>query len=117
MVTCGYCGQPAELVDSAEVYEGRSYGPIYLCRPCQAWVGVHPGTEEPLGTLARAELRALRRQAHEAFDPRWKGLNAEFSRAAAYEWLAGRLDLPVTACHIGQFDEETCRRAIAACGG
>jgi hypothetical protein len=56
-VTCPYCGQPAIYVDSAAVYRIGSYGMIYLCRPCQAWVGVHPGTDQPLGRLANAELR------------------------------------------------------------
>ncbi len=29
---CPYCGKPTELMDSAEIYGGTSYGPIYICR-------------------------------------------------------------------------------------
>lgn len=35
-VICPYCQSPARLADSAEIY-GRSYGPIYLCKPCDAY--------------------------------------------------------------------------------
>lgn len=37
---CPYCGKPTEYVDSSVIY-GRSYGMIYLCRDCRAYVGVH----------------------------------------------------------------------------
>ena len=36
------------LVDSAVIY-GRSYGPIYLCIICGAYVGCHPGSTRPPG--------------------------------------------------------------------
>ena len=41
---CPYCGKPTEFVDSSVIY-GRSYGMIYLCRDCRAYVGVHKGTD------------------------------------------------------------------------
>lgn len=47
-VFCDYCGQQAEYVDSKIIY-GRSYGMMYLCRTCMAYVGVHKGTDKPLG--------------------------------------------------------------------
>lgn len=50
-ICCDYCGGPTEYVDSSVIY-GRSYGMIYLCRPCRAYVGVHRGTNKPLGRLA-----------------------------------------------------------------
>ena len=56
-VICDYCGKPAQFVDSASVYHGHSYGMVYYCPDCQAWVGVHKGTDRPLGRLADAELR------------------------------------------------------------
>ena len=52
-VYCPYCGRQAEYVDSKVIY-GRSYGMAYLCRNCDAYVGVHRGTDEPLGRLADA---------------------------------------------------------------
>ena len=40
---CPYCGNRTEYVDSSVIY-GRSYGMIYLCWDCMAYVGVHKGT-------------------------------------------------------------------------
>lgn len=54
---CPYCGQPTEYVDSAALYHGISYGMIYLCRKCDAYVGVHRGTDKALGRLANRSLR------------------------------------------------------------
>lgn len=68
---CPYCDGMPVYVDSSLVY-GRSYGMIYLCHPCNAWVGVHKGTNKPLGRLANAELREAKKAAHEAFDKIWK---------------------------------------------
>ena len=38
---CPYCGRRTSLADSAEVYHGRSYGMMYICRPCGVYVGCH----------------------------------------------------------------------------
>lgn len=64
---CPYCGKPTEYVDSSVIY-GRSYGMIYLCRDCKAYVGVHKGTDQALGRLANAELREAKKEAHFYFD-------------------------------------------------
>lgn len=64
---CPYCGKPTEYVDSSVIY-GRSYGMIYLCRDCRAYVGVHKGTDQALGRLANAELRKAKKEAHFYFD-------------------------------------------------
>lgn len=53
---CPYCKEQTEYVDSACIY-GKSYGMIYLCRKCDAYVGVHKGTNKALGRLANKELR------------------------------------------------------------
>ena len=41
IVICNYCGTPADFVDSSVVYHGHSFGMIYLCPRCGAYVGVH----------------------------------------------------------------------------
>lgn len=121
-VTCDYCGREAELVDSAEVYHGRSYGLIWLCRPCWAWVGVHESSKNhaPLGRLANSELRGWKIRAHAAFDPIWRarfmaGDGKTKARAEAYKWLAAQLEIPPRNCHIGMFDVELCKRAVDVC--
>ena len=110
-VICSYCGQRAEFVDSAIIY-GRSYGMIYLCRKCGAYVGVHAGTDKPKGTLANAELREMRRSAHLFFDPLWRTGPFKRQRNAAYRWLAGKMGLTVAQTHIGLFDIRQCRRVV-----
>lgn len=112
-VICNYCGQPAEYTDSAVIY-GRSYGMIYLCRKCGAYVGVHRGTDKPKGTLANAELREYRKSAHMFFDPLWRSGPFRGRRKDAYRWLAGMLGLPVERTHIGMFDIPQCKRVVEA---
>ncbi len=82
-VYCDYCGRETEYVDSKVIY-GKSYGKIYLCRNCMAYVGVHKGTDKPLGRLANAELRNWKKAAHAVFDPLWKYGRFRGHRNAAY---------------------------------
>ena len=118
-VLCGYCGSVAEfLKDSSSIYRGKNYGPVYVCHPCEARVGCHDGTENPLGTLANHRTRALRMQAHAAFDPLWmrevtSGVSKGKARRASYAWLAEMMG--EDAVHISQMDEDDCLRVIGIC--
>lgn len=126
-VFCDYCGCQTEFVDSAAVYGGVSYGMIYLCRACDAWVGVHKGTENPLGKLANKELREWKRKAHAAFDPLWQrklelrraergeDYKKAWARGSGYKWLSDCLGIPQKLCHIGMFDIDTCKRVVELC--
>ena len=114
-VTCPYCGSEAELVDSKIIY-GRSYGMIYLCSnypACEALVGAHKQSLKPLGRLANAELRSLRKKAHRFFDPLWK--SGRMPREKAYAWLGKQMGIPKKLTHIAYFDEEQCRKVISIC--
>lgn len=116
-VFCPYCGKRAEFVDSAEVYHGRSYGMIYLCRPCDAYVGCHGNGkgDSPKGRLANAELRRWKIAAHNAFDPLWKFGPFRGHRNSAYAWLAEQMGLPKEKTHIGMFDVAECQQVIQIC--
>lgn len=108
--SCPYCGHPTKLVDDSEIY-GRSFGTkCYYCKPCQAWVGCHKYSGKALGRLANRNLRQLKHQAHEAFDPIWK--EGHMTRGEAYKMLSVAFGLPQEQTHIGMFDEEMCRRVI-----
>jgi len=111
-VFCDYCGQRAEFVDSKVVY-GSSHGMIYLCRDCDAYVGVHKGTKQPKGRLANAELRSYKKKAHTAFDPLWR--YDGMTRRQAYQWLSKQMKIPESEAHIGMFDVARCVRAIQLC--
>jgi len=106
---CPYCYEESELVRSTEVLTDH-HGWIYLCRPCQAWIGCHKGSTKPYGRLANAELRDLKDEAHEVFDKIWKKGGME--RNQAYAWLAMKMQVPRKYCHIGMFSEGMCREVI-----
>lgn len=116
-VYCPYCMKKAVYTDSAEIYGGRSYGMIYLCRQCDAYVGVHEGSDKPKGRLADASLCKLKVAAHSIFDPMWKFKTGPFyhRRKAAYMWLSEQMGLPVKETHIGMFDEKQCMQVIEIC--
>ena len=123
MKTCRYCQQPAALLrrgDAGYPYQ-CDYGPVWTCVPCKAWVGCHPGTENPLGGLANAELRAAKQEAHAAFDPLWhrKMVNENCSkskaRRAGYRWLSEQLGIPYEKTHIGYMSLDECRKVVEVC--
>lgn len=110
-VVCPYCGRVAKYVDSSVIYYGHSYGMAYLCRPCNAYVGVHSGTDRPKGSLANAELLGWRKATHARFDPLWR--DGPFKkRNAAYRWLSEQMKLPIEQTHIGMFTVEQCKAAL-----
>ena len=119
---CPYCGKPTEYVDSSIVY-GRSYGMIYLCRDCRAYVGAHKGTDQALGRLANAELREAKKEAHFYFDQIaktnlinkiWKKhIPNTSNRNKAYLWLSIQLGIPREICHIGMRHIYGCQRKWA----
>lgn len=106
---CQYCNSETELIDSAEVYHGISYGWMYICRKCGAYVGCYTGTKEALGMVAKAELRLEKRKAHHYFDQLWKGKHFK-SRFAAYNWLSKQLGIPREYTHIGMSDVDQCKQ-------
>ncbi len=106
---CPYCKGKTTHESSSSVY-GRDYGMIYVCHPCKAWVGVHKGTDKPLGRLANAELRAAKEEAHEWFDLLWK--DKLMSRKRAYAWLSKQMGIPEECTHIGMMGVDSCRRVV-----
>jgi len=104
---CPYCGKETELIDSAEIY-GTSYGPMYICRDCKAYVGCYTGTERALGRLANAELREAKKRAHHYLDQLW--MPNKHKRYGVYSWLSRQLGIPRDVTHIGMSDIEQCNR-------
>lgn len=115
--TCPYCWKCSVLVDGRAIYPGRPdlrQKLFWACVSCEAWVGCHPGTKAALGRLANASLRKLKHEVHEVFDPHWiSAPDRKAARTRAYARLAQEMGLPPEQCHIGMFDEERCRAALA----
>lgn len=111
-VICPYCRKPTIYTDSKIVY-GVSYGMIYLCFDCDAYVGVHKGTSKALGRLANRELRALKQEAHRLFDVHWlNAKNKRKKRTEMYKWMSEILDTPLEYTHIGFFKKDTLEKLI-----
>ena len=108
-VICAYCKEPPVLVDSKIIY-GTSYGKIWLCEKCDAYVGVHKGTEIPLGRLAKKDLREAKKEAHLHFDKLWK--SGKMKRTQAYQWLSDTLMIDKEYTHIGMFNLQTCKKVV-----
>lgn len=105
---CPHCGGEVKLVSNAAIY-GREFGEwpwAFLCGGCRAYVGLHPFTGIPLGTLATAPMREARQRAKAAFNPLWQ--SGRMSRTDAYAWLAKEMGIPAAECHIGMFDVAQC---------
>ena len=111
MLRC-YCGKPAILKPAAEIYHNpHMTGYLYVCSnypKCNSYVGTHPGTKIPLGTLAGPELRRKRILAHKLFDQIWK--QGIMSRNQAYVWLSAKLCLPADQTHIALSGEYLCEQ-------
>jgi len=115
---CPYCGTFSKLVTGQRIYPHRQDlfdMQFYLCAPCDAYVGCHEGTTNPLGRLADVALRRAKNRAHAAFDPLW--ISGKMKRQSAYKWLAKQLDIDAADCHIGMFDVEMCEKVVRACQG
>ncbi|KUE88916.1 hypothetical protein ASL20_09855 [Cupriavidus necator] len=118
LIHCPYCSAPVDVESNAEIY-GREYGDwpwAYRCagKNCHAYVGLHPFTNIPLGTLADAPTREACKRAKAAFYPLWQ--SGSMTRDEAYVWLAGALGIAISEeCHIGWFDVQTCQRVMAMC--
>jgi hypothetical protein len=112
-MNCPYCNSNVELKDSAFIYHGKSYGLIYVCSrypECDAYCGVHRGTNKPLGRLANAELREWKKRTHATIDDLWK--SGRYSRHKVYAIMSDMMGTPVTDTHIGMMDVEECEDLI-----
>jgi hypothetical protein len=107
---CPYCKAESEHVNSSVIY-GTDYGMMYLCRPCDAYVGCHkknPSVSK--GRLANKSLRKIKIEAHEYFDKIWK--LKVMDRSEAYKWLSDVLNLPPEYTHIGMMGEKKAKDVV-----
>lgn len=111
---CPYCGISPSLTET-------KFGKRWSCYPCEAYVGVHKGTEIPLGSLADAKLRERRMDVHHYFDQMWRfailkrSISKREARGAAYAWLAAEMGMMPVECHIAMMDLDECALAIKLC--
>ena len=114
---CQYCNNKSLQVTGVEVYPNRKdlhKKIFYICYPCDARVGCHPGTNTPLGQLANGDLRKWRTSAHNRFDTLWKKPNG-MKRGEAYSWLQSKMGMSKKECHIGKMTIQDCKLVIKFC--
>lgn len=112
-VECPHCRSSVSIANNSEIY-GREYGDwpwAYLCDGCGAYVGMHPFTAIPLGTLANEEQRRARKICKADFEALWK--TGRLTRDEAYAQLAAHMGIEKEACHFGWFGVEECHKAAA----
>lgn len=107
---CPYCGNTTQLTDSAEIYHGISYGMVYLCSPCNAYVGCHKGTAKSLGRLANSDLREAKKRTHHYLDQLWQP--RVYRRPMVYQWLSDSLGINRDFTHIGMSNIKQCEKII-----
>lgn len=113
---CPHCGGTVKLCNNSEIY-GVSIGNwpfVYACQKCgESYVGVHPDTDIPLGTMADKALRGLRARAKESFHAYL--IKVKMDRRAGYKWLSETLGLPLSNTHFGFFNSVDAQRALDIC--
>lgn len=71
---CPYCGRETELVNADKIYSRKGLGMVMMCKPCNAYVGVHesgPNKGKAKGRLAGPSLRSLKIRVHAELDRLW----------------------------------------------
>ncbi len=115
---CPHCGSAVERVSNSVIYR-KEYGPwpfAYRCTsaPCDSYVGLHPKTDIPLGTLANKAMRAARKQAKAHLSPMWEVDGMD--KTAVYAWLGEKMGIKdINHVHIGWFDEKQCAQVVQIC--
>lgn len=115
---CPYCKGKVSVVDNKTIY-GRQYGKwpfAYKCETaeCDSYVGIHPKTDIPLGTMANKATRSARKMAKAVFAPKWE--SGDMTKDEAYAWLAGELGIAdINHCHVGWFDIAMCNKVVDVC--
>ncbi|AWK42646.1 hypothetical protein GPY51_10850 [Photorhabdus laumondii subsp. laumondii] len=114
-VRCHYCFGHVTIAHHEKVF-GKIHSKwpwLYICTECKAYVGLHPYTDIPLGTLADYPTRIARMSGKREFEEMREKWNLE--RTDAYQLLARKLGINFRKCHFGWFDIDTCYRAKEIC--
>lgn len=98
------CGGRCEMVNDA-----RKHRTVWQCQKCGAKIGVHKGTNIPLGVPASGELSKLRIEVHREID---RLVSSGLSKNRVYKILQRKMKLSETETHAGKFDILQCQEAL-----
>ncbi|MFY1852952.1 zinc-finger-containing protein [Achromobacter xylosoxidans] len=114
---CHCCGGPVKLTNNSDIYNGQSFGDwpyVYRCTRCQAYIGLHPDTDLPLGVMADRQTIKARKESKFAFHRLTRDRFGN-DRKAAHTWLASALGIAPSICHFGMFGVDQAERAGQIC--
>jgi hypothetical protein len=100
---CPYCGAQGKLVEKHVVFRGKSGWMCSNYPDCDSYVGVHPMSSRPLGSMANEGLRQERVRAHKCVDHYWRGRGATLKRSFVYGVIENVLGRPF---HVGMARED-----------
>ena len=112
---CNCCGSSRVSVEDHYRLYGKEFSDwpyVWFCQDCEAYVGMHPFTAIPLGTLADKKTREARKLCKPFFEELYQ--SGLMNRSEAYEKLAEKLNVSKKECHFGMFDIHMCERAKEA---
>jgi hypothetical protein len=122
---CPYCNCETELVSGDLIYPTRVKEQprpkfldkkFFVCKlNINHYVGTYADNITSYGRIADTELRKLKRQGHNTFDPLWKNKIHFKNQKDAYHWLSEKMNLPKDLTHFGMFTNEQCLNAIKYC--
>lgn len=112
-VICPYCNKQTKLITSLEFYGVNYNTHLYVCEPCDARVGTHKNSLEPLGTMANATLRKARMDTHKIVDRLWQNPFTIHDRSSVYKAIAKLMNMLVKDTHIGMFDYDQCQKVVS----
>lgn len=118
-VACDSCGRDTvtyttynQWPDTSERAAWSRWGDnrLYGCSACGARVGVHKGTNNPLGYMADRETRTARRACKPVFI---EATQVVFhgNKNKAYAWLSKVMGLPPSKTHWAMFNATQCHEA------
>lgn len=81
---------------------------MYLCKPCDAYVGCHKNSRMAMGSMANYALRRLRQECHKKIDYWWREKEI-ISRKNLYELLSKWWG---EEFHVGWLNEKDCNIVI-----
>lgn len=118
---CPYCKGKILIKNAEDVFKDKTHEPLkgkqlYICENfphCNSYV-VKSKRPQIQGPVASDKLRKLRQTTHYYFDIIWK-TKIITKRTVAYEWLADKLKINISKCHIGMFNENLCNKAKKFC--
>lgn len=116
-IYCCECKQVvnARFTDWKEVYphlRELPYHNFYICDKCKNFVGVHKGTNIPLGTIPTKEIKEYRKKIHSIIDPIFlKSKNKHFTRKNIYKFLSEKLNKQYHTAELSSIED--CKRVLS----